>query len=176
MMAISEFPRCSAYLRGMGVKLSDPEMQDKHFAWLLGDAAFKESELREIGAEGLSSTDWGFLLPAMENALRDRNRTSKASNTPKASKESRNRLLGMMCWCGLKGSTFKEDSEVVFVASILWPKAVKSADMGLEDALRAVSKLTKKERSYLVRENYHRVPPKFSARPDLVTGNEGAGA
>lgn len=39
MMAISEFPRCSAYLKGMGVKLFDPEMQDKHFAWLLGDAA-----------------------------------------------------------------------------------------------------------------------------------------
>lgn len=164
MGPITDFPRCAAYLKGMGIRISEPDMQDQHFAWLLGDAAFDEKELVEMGAATKPLGQWGDLLPAME--ARFNHRTRK----PKASKEARNQLLGMMCWAGLKGSAFKADSDIVKVAAILWPKAIEGDDMGLEDAVRRVRSLPKKARSHSVRENLHGVPPKY-----LSNGNEGKG-
>lgn len=167
-MPITDYPRCAAYLKGMGVKLTDPEMRDRDFAWLLGDAAFDEKELVEMGAVGVPTLEWGKLIPAMEA------RFGRRTRKPKASKEARNQLLGMMCWAGLKGSTFKDDSDVVKVAAILWPEAIDGDDMGLEDAAKHIRSLPKKARSHFVRENLHRVPRRFFG-DDITTPMNGDG-
>ena len=155
MMAITDFPRCAAYARGMGLFLGDPEMQDKHYAWLIGDAALSEDELKRIGAEGLPVGEWGNLLPAMDELLSTRLRQ------PKADKRSRDRLIGMISWCGIKGGTIKDDEDARVVVRALWPDLRPKKDAGIVDLLRLLEAKPKKWRSASARVNLHRVPRKY---------------
>jgi hypothetical protein len=158
MMAVHDFPRCSAYLKGMGIRLHDPEMQDKHFAWLLGDAAFSEDELDDMGAKGLPSWEWGQVLPAMERRFEERGRSRR--NKPKLSTEQWNRLHGMMACYGLKGSRLKGSKNCIEAAQALWPEDIpKSADA--RRVFEILNAMPKKQRSRVARSNLENVPKRF---------------
>lgn len=166
MTPITDFPRCTAYLAGMGIKVQDPEMQDKHFAWLLGDAAFNEGELKNMGAEGMAVAEWGELLPAMESRMAERGNSKR--NKPKLSTQQLNQFRGWMTCYGLKGSALKTEKEILEAARSLWIEIPKTADA--RRAFEVIGKMQKKYRSYVARENLHNVPRKYLA------ANEGIGA
>lgn len=158
MMAIAAYPRCAAYLHGMGIRTDDPEMQDKHFAWLLGDAAFNENELTSMGAAELGSAQWGKLLPAMEACLASR----KPRGAPGIGTEQRYRLIGLMSTYGIKGSMLKGKAEAIYeVANILWPDDIPRGTPGQQRVLDILNKMPKKYRVKTARENLHRVPRKY---------------
>lgn len=158
MMAITDFPRCAAYLKGMGIRIPDPEMQDQHFAWLLGDAAFDEKELVEMGAADFGSAQWGELLPAMDACLASR----KTRGAPGIGTEQRYRLIGLISTYGIKGSMLKGKAEAIYeVAHILWPDDIPSGTPGQQRVLDILNKMPKKYRAKTARENLHRVPRKY---------------
>lgn len=162
MVPITDFPRCAAYLNGMGIRLADPDMQDRHFAWLLGDAAFSEKELTDMGAAGVESGQWGSLLPAMEDCMVSRGKSKR--NTPKLTTQQWNQFKGWMTCYGIKGGAIKGEAATLEVARCLWPELPKSADA--RRAFELIGRMQKKYRSYVARENLHSVPSKYLVNGD----------
>lgn len=148
-MSIHEYPRCAAYLKGMRVNLSDPEMNDFWFAVILGDR-IPGDDLEKAGVRfERGDRDGQKLLQGMEQILaQGLHRTgAQASEALKAFIGSR----------GVKASKLKTTQDFWKVAAILWPEHFKGKNGSLDQLETQIRSLSKKQRQ-TARQNVMRVP------------------
>lgn len=148
-MSIHQFPRCAAYLKGMRVNLSDPEMNDFWFAVILGDR-IPGDVLEKAGVRfERGDRDGQKLLQGMEQILaQGLHRTgAQASEALKAFIGSR----------GVKASKLKTTQDFWKVATILWPEHFKGKNGSLDQLEKQIRSLSKKQRQ-AARQNVMHVP------------------
>lgn len=152
---INSYPRCASYLKRMGIKLSDPQMEMVHYAWLLGDNAFSEEELVKMGAANITNMQWGELIPRMEVCFAKRPKTRKP-DTAGLSQSQTNQFRGWISCYGIKGNRLNNPAEMLRAAKILWPSIVKGDD--IVKAYFMLASTTKKRRAAIARANLHSLP------------------
>lgn len=151
-MSIHDFPRCAAYLKGMRVKLDDPEMNDFWFAVILGDR-IPGDVLERAGVRfERGMRDGQKLLQGLERILAEgfRRKKCQASDALKAFIGSR----------GIKASKIKTIEDFWKVAAILWPEHIKGENGSLDQLEAQIRSLSKKQRQS-ARQNVKNVPAEF---------------
>lgn len=148
-MSIHQFPRCAAYLKGMRVNLSDPEMNDYWFAVILGDRIPGDVLDRAGVRFERGMRDGQKLLQGIEQILaQGLHRTGvQASEALKAFIGSR----------GVKASKLKTIQDFWKVAAILWPEHFKGKIGSLDQLEKQIRSLSKKQRQ-AARQNVMHVP------------------
>ncbi len=151
-MSIHEYPRCAAYLKGMRVNLSDPEMNDFWFAVILGDRIPGDVLEKEGVRFERGNRDGQKLLQGMEQILaQGLHRTGvQASEALKAFIGSR----------GVKASKLKTIQDFWKVAAILWPDHFKGKIGTLDQLEKQIRSFSKKQRQ-AARQNVNRVPAEW---------------
>jgi hypothetical protein len=157
MMAISEFPRCSAYLKAMHFKLNDPSMTDYGWAVALSEN-WTDAFLVKDGRVNFDTMDGASILTEFERLLRDGGGRQKSRGI---SHEDMERLKAFLGSRGIKTSMLKGMDDYWSVAEILWPHKVSpKQDADLSSLLSTLSGMTKKQRQ-TARDNLHKVPAQF---------------
>lgn len=148
-MSIHEYPRCAAYLKGMMVNLSDPEMNDFWFAVILGDRIAGDVLDRAGVSFERGMRDGQKLLQGIEQILaQGLHRTgAQASEALKAFIGSR----------GVKASRLKTVQDFWKVAAILWPEHFKGKIGSLDQLETQIRSLSKKQRQ-AARQNVMHIP------------------
>lgn len=162
-MAIHDFPRCAAYLKGARYKLNDPDMDDYGWAVALSHT-WTDEFLVEDGRVNFDTMSGTAILTEFERLFRDgwKQKSSDAPtfSMPAADMDKLRAFLGSR---GIKTSLLTKDAYWE-VASILWPDHVENdPSKPLDDLLSIISNLSKKQRQAAHR-NLSKVPARWRAR------------
>ncbi len=155
-VTIANYPRCAAYLRGMRVKLDDPEMTDYWFASILSDG-WTDDALTDAGTINFDTMSGAELLTAFEVLLADKKRAAKPAH---ADMESLKAFLGSR---GVKVSKLPDDAAYWYVASVLWPDTIRAGAMGTLSELGAIIRRMPKKARQAARANLRDVPSEWRA-------------
>lgn len=149
------FPRCTGYVKAMGVRVADPDMTDYWLAVLAAEA-FTDDELVAAGTVDFATMSGTVLLGSMETLLRA-GRARKPS-LEGAHLESLKAFFGSR---GIKASTLKTDEDFWTVAHVLWPSFVKKSKRGPLAELHATLRSMSKKQRQAARANIGKVPAKY---------------
>lgn len=157
MMAVHDFPRCSAYLKASNFRLEDASMSDMAWAVVMS-TAFTDEELVEDGRVSFERMTGDAILGEFERLMGTRRRIGDDF----AGIESLKAFIGAR---GVKVSALKSEAEYWQVARILWPHAVKRNDSGSLAVLHGKIKSLSKKSRQSARENLRKVPAAWRAHP-----------
>jgi hypothetical protein len=158
MMAIADYPRCAAYLKGMRCRLDDPTMTDYWWAVILSQK-WTDEELVADGRVNFETMAGPDILTEFERLLRD----GIAKPRLGISHEVMERLRAFLGSRGIKTSALRSSGDYWRAASILWPQAVHlEADHPLPALVTIISGMTKKQRQS-ANGNLHKVPAEWRA-------------
>lgn len=144
--AITEFPRCAAYLKGMFCRMDDKTMSLYWWAVILV-GPFRDDELAAYGGIDFNTMTGEQLLSRMEQFLGDRRKIDWRMGDGVQS------LLATVGAYGVKTSGIRNATELIEVSVFLF-----GVDEGTpEQVLHAVKALPKKERSRRARGNFRRL-------------------
>lgn len=162
MMAIHDFPRCSAYLKAMRFRLDDPSMTDYGWAVALSEN-WTDEFLVADGRVDFATMGGAAILGEFERLFGDGHSTGGRGDChgmPHADLESLKAFFGSR---GIKASALKTADDFWLVGHILWPLFVKRSSGGsLADLHTTLRSMTKKQRQS-ARESMAKVPERFLA-------------
>ena len=160
-MIAATYPRCTAYLRGMGIKHDAAGMTPLWCAVSVADAAFKDEELAGAGISftGRERQEDGIELLGRLEAL-FRTRPAKKLYAKKGKPEASDSLRAFLGSRGVKTSLLLTDDHFWTVAMAMWPAIERGQGATLSDLTNQLRGMTKKQRKSARREA---IPAEFRA-------------
>jgi hypothetical protein len=150
------FPRCTAYLKGMGCRFTDSAWNNYWAAVLLADT-FNDKELLAVGVD-YNLLNGSELLRRLES-LFSGPRSRVACYGSKAKREMDSRAPELVAYLGSRGvktSALKSDDDFVKAARILWPFMDKA--IRYDQLLGQIMSMSKKTRR-TANANLGKLPP-----------------
>ena len=155
---LKQFPRCAAYLNGMGCRLEQFPVSDYYAAVILADA-FGDADFEAANVD-YSNTPGSRLLIAIERMFYSR-KVSRLQKPAQELSESMNaQLMAFLGSRGVKTSMLANDDEIWKAAMILWPTLRREEKLeGLVWQIRSFSKAKRK----IANANVKNLPDKWKA-------------
>jgi hypothetical protein len=176
MLNLSAYPQCAKRLHFQHVRLDETGFNAFWAAACVADE-FKDEDLTEFGGfdfDTVTEENGYRQLGRLEQFMAHRRVVAKQNeNSPAfvARQKARaavdkalfDRLKAFLGAYGLKPSAMQTDDDYWLCAMTLWPSITRAESAGLGSILNQIEKMTKKGRSRIARENYHKVPREFHA-------------
>lgn len=165
MMALHDFPRCSAYLKAMRFRLDDPAMTDYGWAVALSENWTDEFLVKD-GRVDFATMGGSAILTEFERLFQQGTATGGKHAQRNArryglSPTDMDSLRAFFGSRGVKASTLRTDDDFWTVAHILWPLKFADGERGaLRHMLNVLRSMTKKQRA-AARANVVNVPARY---------------
>ena len=156
MMHLAAFPRCSAYLKGMQVRLDDASMTNYFGAVILSEK-WTDAQLVEAGGVDFTTRDGDALLSRFEALLRADKMAFK--QRIEARKEQNHaQLQAFLGSRGVKTSALQSNSDIIKAVHILWPFIDRR--IPFDELHRQIASMSKKVRAQ-ANSNLKKLPPEW---------------
>jgi len=156
---IDRFPRCAAYLKGMGVNVEKHPISNYYAAVILADK-FEESEYEEHKID-FSLNSGTELLAAIERMFFSKKVSKAQKPQEKLSDGDYIRLMAFIGSRGVKTSELLKSDDIWKAAMILWPKIKRGTD--LNDLFLQIKMFSKAQRK-VANENIKNLPENWIAK------------